>query len=270
MEYTRHRGYEKLSTNHVDTDAAEHGRAGYEEGEKQPQPASRDASKNKIPKSVSTSPVKPGLRSMSPATNVSQHSKQVSASDRKPVNTLLGRAWEGYCRGLETHPLLVKSLTSFTGFFIADQLAQVVTGVYLDYKRLCRMLLFALTIHGPLCHYWYTMLDNVVYPSSPKSTPAILLKIVLDQLLFAPVFLVVFWFSIKALEGRPEDAYEMCFNKLYPTLIVSYMLWPAAHIINFRYIPSSQRLLYINIVTVFWTTYLSWSAADTNVEVSID
>mmetsp|Transcript_1954 Transcript_1954/g.4599 ORF Transcript_1954/g.4599 Transcript_1954/m.4599 type:complete len:103 (-) Transcript_1954:183-491(-) len=37
-------------------------------------------------------------------------------------------------------------------------------------------------------------------------------------------------------------------------------LWAVAHFINFRFIPSSQRLLYINVVTIFWTTYLSWSS----------
>lgn len=178
--------------------------------------------------------------------------------------------WEEYNRGLEMQPLFVKSLTSFCGFFIADSLAQLVTGVFLDHRRLVRMLLFGILVHGPLCHFWYKMLDDSVLPSRPKSVMAIVLKIVLDQLIFGPVFLIVFWFSLKTFEGRPADAIDMCVNKMFPTLMVSYMLWPAAHIINFKYVPSNQRVLYINLVTIFWTTYLSLSAAQGEVVTPVE
>lgn len=33
--------------------------------------------------------------------------------------------------------------------------------------------------------------------------------------------------------------------------------WPAAHIINFRFIPSSQRILYINTIQVGYNAFLS-------------
>lgn len=79
-----------------------------------------------------------------------------------------------------------------------------------------------------LDHFWQG-LDQIVLPDAPKSVAAITLKIVLDQLLFAPLFLIVFWYVLKLLEGRPEEAYGMCAEKLYPTLLVSYMVWPGAH-----------------------------------------
>lgn len=39
-------------------------------------------------------------------------------------------------------------------------------------------------------------------------------------------------------------------------------VWPVAHIINFALVPSSQRILYINIVAVFWLAFLSWTASN--------
>ena len=191
-------------------------------------------------------------------------SNEIQSRSAKAANGVLHRFWQEYLNGLESHPVAVKSLTSFCGFFIADQLAQAVTGVYLDHKRLARMLLFALTVHGPMCHFWYKGLDDAVFPNAPKSPAAIVLKIFLDQALFAPVFLVIFWFVLKLFEGRPTEAYEQIVTKMYPTLLVSYTLWPIAHVVNFRFIPGPLRLLYINIVTVFWTTYLSWSAESNN------
>ena len=35
-----------------------------------------------------------------------------------------------------------------------------------------------------------------------------------------------------------------------PTCMASIKLWPAAHAINFAFIPSSQRILYINVISV--------------------
>lgn len=39
-------------------------------------------------------------------------------------------------------------------------------------------------------------------------------------------------------------------EKLVPTCLASIKLWPIAHAINFAFIPSSQRLLYINVISV--------------------
>jgi protein Mpv17 len=39
-------------------------------------------------------------------------------------------------------------------------------------------------------------------------------------------------------------------SKLIPSLKANYLIWPAAHLINFAFIPSSQRILYINVINV--------------------
>jgi len=39
-------------------------------------------------------------------------------------------------------------------------------------------------------------------------------------------------------------------EKLLPTCRASLKLWPLAHLINFSFIPSTQRLLYINVISV--------------------
>lgn len=37
----------------------------------------------------------------------------------------------------------------------------------------------------------------------------------------------------------------------------SWSVWPIAHAINFRLIPTSQRLLYINTIQIFYNCFLS-------------
>jgi Mpv17 / PMP22 family len=51
-------------------------------------------------------------------------------------------------------------------------------------------------------------------------------------------------------------------EKTLPTVAANYVIWPAAHIISFRYVPSQQRILYNNSVAIFWNCYLSLVAAD--------
>ncbi len=38
--------------------------------------------------------------------------------------------------------------------------------------------------------------------------------------------------------------------KLLPTLRASYLLWPAAHLVNFSLVPAAQRMLYVNVIGV--------------------
>lgn len=51
-------------------------------------------------------------------------------------------------------------------------------------------------------------------------------------------------------QGTPSLIIPTIKAKLLKTLIANYCMWPLAHIINFKFIPSSQRILYINCVQV--------------------
>ena len=37
----------------------------------------------------------------------------------------------------------------------------------------------------------------------------------------------------------------------------SWTVWPIAHAINFKFIPNSQRVLYINTIQIFYNCFLS-------------
>lgn len=52
------------------------------------------------------------------------------------------------------------------------------------------------------------------------------------------------------MQGNPGAIIGTIQAKLIKTLLANYALWPLAHIINFKFIPSSQRILYINCVQV--------------------
>lgn len=170
--------------------------------------------------------------------------------------------WREYNRLLDEQPILVKSLTSLFGFMIGDICAQTIIGNEYNVYRTMRLTLFGILMDGPIGHCWYSLLDKNVFPEDPKAAKSIVAKTALDQLIWAPFFSCVFFSFVRTLEGHPELAFSTIQSELVPTLVANYALWPLAHLINFRFVPSQQRILYINAVQILWTSYLSNLAAN--------
>jgi protein Mpv17 len=150
-----------------------------------------------------------------------------------------------------------KALTSFFGFVLGDLLAQRIDGGPFDILRCLRLGTYGLTLDGPIGHWWYTVLDKYVEPQDPKSTKAVLIKTAADQLIWAPVMTCVFFAVLKSLEGHPELIWPTIQDKLVKTVAANYVIWPAAHFINFRFVPTEHRILYNNCVSIIWNAYLS-------------
>lgn len=103
---------------------------------------------------------------------------------------------------------------------------------------------------------------------NPKGTAAVAIKTSADQLIWAPVMTAVFFAFLKLLEGTPELIVPTLQTKVIPTVAANYVIWPAAHVISFKYVPSHQRILYNNAIAIFWNAYLSIVAADSGVDVN--
>ena len=76
-------------------------------------------------------------------------------------------------------------------------------------------------------------------------------KLFFDQCIFAPISIFIFYAVLKTMEGRPGQVGPTVREKLWPTLKTSYVVWPLANLINFVFIPSRLRVLYLNIIQVF-------------------
>ena len=58
-----------------------------------------------------------------------------------------------------------------------------------------------------------------------------------------------------------RDLWEELHHRYVPTLKAGWTLWPAAHAINFAFVPSQHRILYTNVVSVLGTYVLSKAAS---------
>ncbi|KIY95774.1 Protein SYM1 [Monoraphidium neglectum] len=143
---------------------------------------------------------------------------------------------------------------------LGDIIAQQVghhPGAGFDVLRVARLGLYGLCLDGPLGSAWYDWLEGAVFPNSPTEAKAVAAKTLLDQVVYASIGTGLFFAVITALEGHPELAPSVVAAKFWPTLAANWAIWPAAHIVNFRFVPSQFRIAYNNVVAIGWLALLS-------------
>lgn len=164
--------------------------------------------------------------------------------------------WDSYNGCLAEKPILVKACTSLVGFSIGDFLAQKGTSKdKFSYERLARMAAFGFLFHGTISHFFYNALDSAL-PGTAAMT--VLQKVVIDQVFWAPIFTLIFFTWIGITSGAsPSEIATKIKSDLIQGVVGSWTVWPLAHTINFKYVPTEQRLLYINSIQIFYNVFLS-------------
>ncbi|CAN8065912.1 unnamed protein product [Agarophyton chilense] len=166
--------------------------------------------------------------------------------------------WTSYNSSLESNPIITKAFTSLIGFFLGDLLAQKFLGekdAEIDKGRLGRMASFGFLIHGPTGHYFYSALDRVIVGATPLKVAS---KVIVDQVFWAPIFTALFFAYLGVAERKTvEQIKNKVKNDTWKGVKTSWKFWPLAHTINFAFIPTSQRLLYINTLQVGYNMILS-------------
>ncbi|KAL1510273.1 hypothetical protein AB1Y20_006595 [Prymnesium parvum] len=161
-----------------------------------------------------------------------------------------------YERLLLSHPLATKSLTSALVTGAGDLFCQlgVERADALDRPRLAAFTAVGGLLVAPVLHGWYSLL-NSRFPG--RRAPAVALRLVLDQALFAPIFLPVVMGSALLTEGQAEPRATLS-REWWPALLVNWQLWVPAQLINFRWMPPHYQVLFANGVGLVWNTYLSY------------
>ncbi|TPX60727.1 hypothetical protein PhCBS80983_g01629 [Powellomyces hirtus] len=170
------------------------------------------------------------------------------------------RAWKRYLELLEEKPLVTKSLSAGAIAVAGDIIAQKVDSSpdhpEWDPKRTARLGLYGTLIAAPLTHGWYKVLDARVGAGMDFATSV--KKVTADQILAATPFTALFFVCNSAAEGCTKaEIKNRLSNNLWPTLKANWAVWPAALLINFRFVPLKLRLLVVNVLGLGWGTYLS-------------
>jgi protein Mpv17 len=177
------------------------------------------------------------------------------------------QAWDWYKSMLVARPLLTKSLISSGIMTVSDAICQKLTlgagqaddkkKQDLDFTRIVQVAITGLSYSGPITHVWYGTLEKIVKIQDPLI--GLIARIILDAIIFSPVTVSGYFTVRSILEGSGfQGAREKLEARFVSTVLGAWKFWPLANIINFGLIPLEFRVLYVNVLSLFWTGYLSY------------
>jgi len=127
--------------------------------------------------------------------------------------------------------------------------------ITIDWHRVVKFTALGTFLVGPTLHVWYGFLARRI--PSPGFTGTIY-RLALDQLVFAPCFIPVFFASALALDGTPDLIIPKIKSDWFTTVMANYAVWVPAQFLNFKYIPPSFQVLFSNSVGFGWNIYFSY------------
>ena len=122
-------------------------------------------------------------------------------------------------------------------------------------KRFITLSVFGLIYHGPSGHYFYNWLDKQISGTDGK---AVALKVLIDQTIWCPIFMSVFFTYLGLVNGDSLATIgDKIRNDLFAACQGSWKIWPLVHAVNFKFISTKHRLIFINSVQVAFNMFLS-------------
>ncbi|EPY88285.1 serine/threonine-protein phosphatase PGAM5, mitochondrial-like protein [Camelus ferus] len=125
----------------------------------------------------------------------------------------------------------------------------------LDVSGPLRYAIFGFFFTGPLSHFFFVFMEHWI----PSEVPLVGVKrLLLDRFLFAPAFLLLFFLVMNFLEGKDAAAFAAKMKSgFWPALQTNWRVWTPVQFININYVPLQFRVLFANVVALFWREPLS-------------
>merc|ERR1719411_1773872 len=112
---------------------------------------------------------------------------------------------------------------------------------------------------GPTAFYWYPFIESM-FPGSDAMSLCI--KVLMDQIIYSPVLLSWFWFHSTFLSTMDINQSIAAIPKnVMASLISSWCYWPLVQIANIGYVPAEYQVLVINVASIPWNMYVSYSVS---------
>lgn len=114
--------------------------------------------------------------------------------------------------------------------------------------------MYKTVVFGPAATTWFNFLARRVTFSNKRVETAA--RVFIDQSVFAPTMIAMFLSSMATMEGA--SAKERLEKTWWPALRTNWMVWPFVQTINFAFLPLQYRVLFANVISIGWNSYLSW------------
>jgi protein Mpv17 len=173
---------------------------------------------------------------------VDARSQQHATSDSK---SFAGSAGAGASSSTRTTTTVASNTRSDAGAPVGE----------MDWRRTGNMVIYRMFIFGPIFSTFIRKLEAVVPWTGWRGVVA---KVAVDQLIFQPPILCVFYASLATLEGRSlSDAVDRAKTMLWPTLQLNVPFWTTVHCVTFSVIPVQHRVAWVSLIQCAWSAVMS-------------
>lgn len=213
-----------------------------------------------------------------PHPQIPKRFQSTSAAAAKPVPSAstiwfdrLMTPFRAYNRALQTRPYRSQVISSLTIYLIGDLSAQYLnpntrnissttsnaaesTTAY-DPFRTLRAMIIGGGSSIPAYRWVLWLGQNFNYQSKLLSLAS---KVVVNQLVFTPLFLTYFFGMQSMLSGQSfMGIVERIRDGVPVSFVNSWKIWPAATAVTMTVIPAHFRNVFVGLVAIGWQTYLS-------------
>lgn len=170
-------------------------------------------------------------------------------------------------QSLQRRPVLTNTVVYATFYTAAELSQQTFNRIYspekpdLDVAAAARIVSVGSTVYAPTLYFWYKFLDKKFAGNAIK---AVATKVASDQFIMTPILLATFYTLLGILERR-EDVFEELKQKYWKTFIANQAFWIPAQTINFYFMPSHLRVVYVASTSFVWINILCFIKRQKNV-----
>ncbi|KAK0549808.1 Protein required for ethanol metabolism [Tilletia horrida] len=124
-----------------------------------------------------------------------------------------------------------------------------------DFWRTGRLAFYGGVIFSPILVQWFKVLERIQFQSRAATIGA---KVAADQLIAAPNIVLLFFSSTTLMAGGSiDDVKAKVRESWWPTVKMNWLVWVPVQTVNMGFVPLNQRFLFVNVVALFWNTFLS-------------
>ena len=164
---------------------------------------------------------------------------------------------KSYHTSLTRKPLQTKIITSAIIATLGEIIATNRSQRKRDLRRTFAFLIYGGAITGPVFHWWYGWLERTC-KNIKNENRKVVAKVLLDRLLITPPFLVLTLFILQYLQTlKGKTSWQFVKKNFKQSLTANWKVWTIAQIVNFKYISPEYRVLFGNLVALWWNIYLS-------------
>ncbi|XP_033213152.1 mpv17-like protein [Belonocnema kinseyi] len=153
---------------------------------------------------------------------------------------------------------VARGMASYTVIWpVASLMQQKIIGKEeLDFVQALRFSLYGGFFVAPTLYGWLKVASRIWPRSDFKSA---ITKALVEQVTYGPSAMCCFFFGISLLEFKPiSECVEQVQQKFWPTYKIGVCVWPILQTVNFLLVPERNRVVYVSICSLMWTSFLAY------------